>query len=83
MKKIVTASAIIALLASPAFAAKKQNRTDVSPQARAAQAKAIKPNAAKPNTENNVMWGDTVRGADPDPFIRGSMTRGLGNYGGD
>ena len=83
MKKFITASAIVALLVSPAIAETKYNRTHVNAQARAAQAKAIKPNAAKPNTENNVMWGDTVRGADPDPFIRGSMTRGLGNYGGD
>ncbi len=83
MKKIVAASAIIALLASPAFAAKKQNRTDVSPQARAAQAKAVKPNATQPNADHRIMWGDTVRGQDPDPFIRGSIMRGLGNYGGD
>ena len=83
MKKLITAGAIIALLASPAFAQKKQNRTHVSEQARAAQAKAVKPNASQPDANHKIMWGDTVRGQDPDPFIRGSITRGLGNYGGD
>jgi hypothetical protein len=83
MKKLITASAIIALLASPAFAQKKQKRLHVNEQARAAQAKAVKPSATQPNADHRIMWGDTVRGQDPDPFIRGSIMRGLGNYGGD
>lgn len=83
MKKFITASALIALLVSPAFAQTRHNRTHVNAQARAAQAKAVQPNATKADTENKIMWGNTVRGQDPDPFIRGSIMRGLGNYGGD
>jgi hypothetical protein len=87
MKKLITASALIALLISPAFAQKNAKRTQVNEQARAAQAsgasQAQTDNGVNGGANGEVVWGGRVRAQDPDPFIRGSILRGMGNYGGN
>ncbi len=84
MKKLITAGALIALLASPAFA-QKNSRTHVNAQARAAQASAAQAgadNGLNGGPRGEIVWGGKVRGQDPDPFIRGSIVRGLSSWGG-
>ena len=77
MKKLITAGVFITLLASPAFA---QTIRHVHAQMKTNHA-ALADNNNGPHGE--IIWGGSVRGEDPDPFIRESIVRGLGNYGGD
>jgi hypothetical protein len=81
MKKLITAGALIAVLASPAFAQTNHKRIHVNPQANAAQADTD--NGLEGGPHGEIVWGSKVKGQDPDPFIRGSIVRGLGNYGGN
>ena len=78
MKKLIVAGALITLLASPAFAQTNPDRIHVKTQMN---------HATVADTDNGshgqIVWGGTVRGQDPDPFIRESIVRGLGNYGED
>jgi len=94
MKKLIVAGVLAALFASPAFAEKAHKRINVSPQARGAHAstdQTTQPSANQPMTDNGmtggpkgeVIWGGKLRAQDPDAFIRGSIIRGMGNYGGD
>jgi hypothetical protein len=80
MKKLITAGALVALLVSPAFAQK--SRSQVNTQA-SQPTQADIDNGVAGGRNGEVVWGTKVRGQDPDPFIRGSIVRGLGNYGGD
>jgi len=90
MKKLIVAGVLAALFASPAFA-QKNHKLHVNPQARGAHASAAQPVPGQPMTDNGmtggangeVIWGGKLRAQDPDPFIRGSIIRGMGNYGGD
>jgi hypothetical protein len=87
MKKFIVAGALVALFVSPALAQTTHNPVHVNAKARAANASA----ASQAQTDNGmnggpngeIIWGGKVRGQDPDPFIRGSIIRGLGNWGGD
>jgi hypothetical protein len=86
MKKFIVAGALVALFVSPAFAAKNNNRVHINAQAKAAHASAAQPttdNGMSGGPNGEVIWGGKLRAQDPDPFIRGSMIRGMGNYGGD
>jgi hypothetical protein len=91
MKKLIVAGALVALFASPAFAQNSHVRTHINAQARAAHASTAHPSAAQPMIDNGtaggpngeLIWGGKLRAQDPDPFIRGSILRGMGNYGGN
>jgi len=78
MKKLITAGALVALFASPVFAQKNSDRMLGHTQGN---------HVAQADTDDGprgeIVWGGKVRGQDPDPFIRESIVRGLGNYGGD
>jgi len=90
MKQLIVAGALVALVASPAFA-QTNHKVHINPHARAAHASAAQPSAAQPMTDNGMsggakgelIWGGKLRAQDPDAFIRGSILRGMGNYGGD
>jgi hypothetical protein len=77
MKKLITAGALVIMLASPAFAQKSRPNVNTQPT------QAEIDNGVAGGRNGEVVWGTKVRGQDPDPFIRGSIVRGLGNYGGD
>ena len=77
MKKLITAGALLAMLASPAFA--QTHRQHVQAPAAAPMAD----NGFTGDARGDVIWGGKVRGQDPDWFIRSQITRGLGNYGAD
>ena len=89
MKQLIVAGALVALVASPAFA-QTNHKVHISPHAKAAHASAAQPSAAQPMTDNGMtgspngelIWGGKMRAQDPDMFIRGSILRGMGNYGG-
>ena len=95
MKKLITAGALVIVLASPAFAQKYRGQHSVNPGAAAAYAQANQPaRAPQPgqftgdtgymgNDRGQIIWGGAARGQDPDPFIRSQISRGLGNYGAD
>ena len=91
MKKFIAAGALVALFVSPALAQTTHNPAHVNAKARAAHASAAQPSAAQPMTDNGmtggpngeVIWGGKLKAQDPDAFIRGSIIRGMGNYGGD
>ena len=95
MKKLITAGALVIMLATPAVAQKYRKPQAVSPGAAAAYAQG---NQAAPtgqpgqftgdtgymgNARGQIIWGGTARGQDPDAFIRSQISRGLGNYGAD
>jgi hypothetical protein len=90
MKQLIVAGALVALVASPALA-QTNHKTHVNARAKAAHASAAQPSAAQPMTDNGMtggpngqlIWGGKLRAQDPDAFIRGSILRGMGNYGGD
>jgi hypothetical protein len=77
MKKLITAGALLAALASPAFA---QTHRAQHPQAPAAP---MVDNGFTGDARGEIVWGGKVRGQDPDWFIRSQISRGLGNYGAD
>jgi hypothetical protein len=82
MKKLITAGALITLLASPAFAQTNPHRMHVNTRAHhVAQADADNGFTGSPHGQ--IVWGSKVRGQDPDAFIRSQIARGLGNYGAD
>jgi hypothetical protein len=77
MKMLITAGALLAALASPAFA---QTHRAQHPQAPAAP---MVDNGFTGDARGEIVWGGKVRGQDPDWFIRSQIARGLGNYGAD
>ena len=79
MKKLITASALMIVLASPAFAQKQ--RTHAITQNPAADTETDNGFSGTPN--GTIVWGGKVRAQDPDAFIRSQITRGMGNYGAD
>ena len=79
MKKLITAGALVIVLASPAFAQKPR-----TPHAQAPAAAApMVDNGFTGDAQGQIIWGGKVRGQDPDWFIRSQISRGLGNYGAD
>ncbi len=72
MRYVVTAVAVAAALAAPAFA-KKQ--TTVSPEAAAAQASVPAGQSYQPIDHYTVIVNGTVAGRDPDPNVRLMLLR--------
>ncbi|MBZ0147413.1 MAG: hypothetical protein K8F62_07690 [Pseudorhodoplanes sp.] len=79
MKKLITAGALLAVLASPAFAQKYRGAYAQANQ----PAHATTDNGFTGDAQGQIIWGGKVRGQDPDWFIRSQISRGLGNYGAD
>ena len=77
MNALITATALLVLLATPAFAAKKS-----SARSAYAQATAAPPVDTMNGPNGRIIWGGSAKGMDPDPFIRAGMGRGYGNMGG-
>ena len=73
MKKLVTALALTALAASPAFAAKKHPM--ISPDAAAAQASVPSEQGNPAVDQYTVIVNGRIVGRDPDPNVRLMLIR--------
>jgi len=72
MKKLVIAFVMATLVASPAFAKKRQT---ISPEAAAAQAYAPSDSDFSTVDSNTVMVNGQIVGRDPDPNVRLMLRR--------
>lgn len=74
MKKILIASVLAAVAASPALAASKHARNNNASTMPRAYTAAEAAYAYSPASQFVVLNGQVI-GADPDPFIRGELVR--------
>jgi hypothetical protein len=77
MKTLVTAFALAALVATPAFAAKK--RQMISPEAAAAQASVPADQTYQTSDVYTVIVNGRIVGRDPDPNVRLMLIRDASN----